>query len=261
MNYTVAEAVKVAKSQEGKHETGTNDTPYNRWLGTIPGYPHGGYGYPWCMSFQSWVAFQAGARANVDYPKTAGCAVAVAWFKNRGRFHSSPKAGDMVFYGPGGGTHVELVIKVTASTITTVGGNTGGTLDGRYHEGNGVYIKTVSRRSPRIYGFGRPVYAAASQEDDMPLSNEDLEKIRKVVWETDKAPAPAGSDPKNPTWQYVNVMRDTYTSVQQVKALVTAIAGQSPDVDEAAIVAGVVDALPDNLATQVLDGLKARLEA
>lgn len=162
MSYTTAKAIQVATSQEGKHETGTNDTPYNRWLGTIPGYPHGGYGYPWCMSFQSWVAFQAGARANVDYPKTAGCAVAVAWFRNRGRFHSTPKVGDMVFYGPGGGTHVELVTRVTSSNITTVGGNTSGTLNGRYHEGDGVYIKTVARSSSRIYGYGRPVYAAAA---------------------------------------------------------------------------------------------------
>src|ERR1700754_2204872 len=78
VSYSVAEAIKVAKSQVGKRETGTNDTPYNRWLGKIPGYPHSGYGYPWCQSFQSWVASQAGGKANTHYPKTAGCAVAVS---------------------------------------------------------------------------------------------------------------------------------------------------------------------------------------
>lgn len=108
----------------------------------------------------------------------------------------------------------------------------------------------------------------------MPLSKADLEAIRNIVWNTDTAPAPAGSDPKNPKWLHVNVLRDTYSSVQTVKSLVTALAVQAPDVDESAIVAGVLagltpaaiaqavnDALPDELARQVVDELNTRLEA
>lgn len=169
MTYTAAAAIKAARAEIGYRESGTNKTKYNDWLGQIPGYPHNGFGYPWCQSFQSWVAARAGGRANVDYPRTAGCLTAVAWFRGKGRFHDSPRVGDMVFYGPGGGTHVELVTKVTNSTITTVGGNTGGSLNGTYNEGNGVYEKVVSRSSSRIYGYGRPAYegVGAAEEDDV----------------------------------------------------------------------------------------------
>ena len=179
MAYTVAAAVKAAKGEIGYRESGTNNTKYNRWLGRIPGYPHDGYGYPWCQSFQSWVADKAGGKAGTDYPRTAGCATAVAWFKARKRWSSTPHVGDMVFYGPGGGTHVELVVAVSSTSITTVGGNTSGSLNGRYYNGDGVYQKTISRSSDRIHGYGRPAYDGTS------------------------APAPAPSKPSAgsaPTW-------------------------------------------------------------
>jgi hypothetical protein len=167
VTYTPTVAVKIAKGQVGYRESGENRTKFNNWLGVIPGYPHGGRGYPWCMSFQAWVAYKAGGKANAHYPRTAGCEVAVAWFKAHKRFSTRPHVGDLVFYGPGGGTHVELVVAVSKAAITTVGGNTSGSLKGTFHNGDGVYQKSVARSSSRIYGYGRPAYgAAASQEDD-----------------------------------------------------------------------------------------------
>jgi hypothetical protein len=173
MTYTVAAAIEAATREVGTRETGTNKVKYNDWFGTIPGYPHGGHGYPWCASFQSWVADRAGGEANRDYPRTAGCEVAVGWFKTRDRWSSSPHVGDWVFYGPRGSTHVELVVAVHSASIVTIGGNTSGSLEGRYYAGDGVYRKTVSRGSDRIYGYGRPNYLGAlggptsEEEDDM----------------------------------------------------------------------------------------------
>lgn len=155
---SAADMIRVARSQVGYRETGNNDTKYNRWLGRIPGYPHDGYGYPWCHSFLSWLLAQTG-NAGAG-PRTAGCEVGVAWFRARGRYHSTPRVGDFVYYGPNGGTHVELVIGVSSSAITTIGGNTSGSLDGRYYNGNGVYLKSVARSSSRIHGYGRPDYTA-----------------------------------------------------------------------------------------------------
>ena len=149
---------KIARSQVGYRETGNNDTKFNRWLGRIPGYPHDGYGYPWCHAFLSWLLAQTG-NAGAG-PRTAGCEVGVAWFRARGRYYSTPKVGDFVYYGAGGGTHVELVIGVSSSSITTIGGNTSGSLNGAYYNGNGVYLKSVSRSSTRIHGYGRPTYTA-----------------------------------------------------------------------------------------------------
>ncbi|WP_168221166.1 CHAP domain-containing protein [Actinomadura sp. WMMA1423] len=210
MSYTAAAAIKAAEGELGTRETGTNNTPYNHWLGAIPGYPHGGYGYAWCCSFQGWVADQAEGEANRDYPRTAGCEVAVGWFKAHERWSSTPHVGDWVFYGPRGGTHVELVVAVSSSSITTIGGNTSGSLEGRYFNGDGVYRKTVARNSDRIYGYGRPDY----EEDDMPSE--------KALWQWDGIEAPAGPDgkplnPKNPTWRPDSYLRETYMWVRRVQ--------------------------------------------
>lgn len=150
--------IALARTQIGYRETGNNLTKYNEWLGRIPGYPHNGYGYPWCHSFLSWLLAQTG-NAGAG-PRTAGCAVGVAWFRQRGRYYSSPKVGDFVYYGTGGSTHVELVAAVSSSSITTIGGNTSGSLGGSYWNGNGTYQKSVSRSSTRIHGYGRPTYTA-----------------------------------------------------------------------------------------------------
>lgn len=152
-------ATMIAEAREhlGYRERGENYTKFNRWLGPIPGYPHRGYGYPWCSSFISYCF--AHSRNATAGPRTAACSVGVAWFRSRNRFGATPHLGDIVYYGPGGGTHVELVTGVGRGTITTIGGNTGGSLGGNYFNGNGVYQKTVSRSSPAIYGYGRPAYA------------------------------------------------------------------------------------------------------
>jgi hypothetical protein len=86
----------------------------------------------------------------------------VEWFRSRKRFGKKPKPGDLVYYGPGGKTHVEIVSAVGPSSFTTIGGNTGGSLGGAYYNGDGVYEKTVARTSPAIHGFGRPQYAGAA---------------------------------------------------------------------------------------------------
>ena len=173
-----AAAVKMAASQIGYREGAGNHTKFNTWLGSIGGTT----GYPWCASFQSWVAAKSGNGAYA--PRTASCLVAVAWFKAHKSWYSTPKVGDWVLYGPGGGTHVELVTAVTAGTITTIGGNTSGSLGGRYFNGDGVYRKVVSRASTRIYGYGRPLYPTGSaQEDDVPIrSSYGKSKAQNLAW-------------------------------------------------------------------------------
>jgi hypothetical protein len=150
--------VDKARAELGYRETGENDTKYNRWLGAIAGYPEGGFGYPWCHAFQSWCL---GNSDNADAgPKTASCAAGVKWFSDRGRFGQTPHVGDLVYYGPGGGQHVELVIGVSPTQIVTIGGNTSGAgADGKaLFNGDGVYQKSVNRTS-KIFGYGSPQYS------------------------------------------------------------------------------------------------------
>jgi hypothetical protein len=152
--------IAEAQRHVGYRESGNNDTKFNRWLGRIGGYPHNGYGYPWCHSF---VSYCLGHSGNADAgPRTAGCRAGVSWFTSRGRWHSTPQAGDLVYYGANGATHVELVAAVSAGSIRTIGGNTSGSLGGHYFNGDGVYAKTVSRSSSKIAGYGRPAYGSGA---------------------------------------------------------------------------------------------------
>lgn len=148
--------IAEARKYIGYRESGDNDTQFNRWLGRLKDYPHGGYGYAWCHSFVSY-CFWHSQNANVG-PRTAGCKVGVAWFMSRNRYYSRPKVGDLVYYGPGGGRHVELVTSVSERTIRTIGGNTSGSLKGNYYNGDGVYEKAVNRSGSDIHGYGRPAY-------------------------------------------------------------------------------------------------------
>lgn len=193
MAATLAKLTAVLKSQIGYREQGNNLTKYNQWLGRLSGYPHNGYGYPWCASFASWAYAQAGLRAGVDVPRTASCLVGVSWYKQRGRWGNSPKPGAQVFYGPGGGTHTEIVIAVSSSTITTIGGNTSGSLGGTYYNGDGVYQKTIARSNSRIYGYGYPLNLDTSggtlKEDDtdMPdiyvsLGSTQVRELKPGEW-------------------------------------------------------------------------------
>jgi peptidoglycan hydrolase-like protein with peptidoglycan-binding domain len=90
----------------------------------------------------------------------------VDWFKAKGRLGRDPHVGDLVYYGAGGGTHVELVVAVTPAAIQTIGGNTSGVgVDGTaFFNGDGVYQKSVQRTS-RIYGYGSPQYAVDAVPD------------------------------------------------------------------------------------------------
>jgi hypothetical protein len=151
-----------ARKHLGYHESGDNNAKFNHWLGAIPGYGSGGYGYPWCHCF---ISFCLGHSDNSGAgPRTASCKVGADWFRAQGRYSKEPHVGDIVYYGAGGGTHVELVIGVSPGQITTIGGNTSGgvALGSRLFNGDGVYTKNVDRTSSRIDGYGHPVYASGA---------------------------------------------------------------------------------------------------
>jgi CHAP domain/Putative peptidoglycan binding domain len=151
--------IAEAKKHLGYRESGDNDAKFNHWLGTISGT----FRYPWCHCFVSyclWHSDNAGTG-----PRTAGCLAGVGWFKAQGRFGNVPHVGDLVYYGPGGGRHVELVVGVSADSIETVGGNTSGfgATGSRLFNGDGVYQKRV-KRTPDIFGYGSPKYASGAAD-------------------------------------------------------------------------------------------------
>ncbi|MGS2646078.1 peptidoglycan-binding protein [Streptosporangium sp. G12] len=164
---TAAKVIAEARADLGMRESpaGSNLVPITREFGRIPGYPGGGYGYPWCAAATSVWCKAAGLKPNTDYPHTAGVLSQYSWAKAHKRWFTTPAVGDLVVYTTGGAAgiyHVELVEKVTASSITTIGGNTSGSAaNGVQGNGDGCYRKTLSRSNARIYGYVRPRYAAA----------------------------------------------------------------------------------------------------
>jgi len=154
--------IAEARKHLGYHESGENDAKFNHWLGAIPGYGSGGFGYPWCHCF---ISYCLGHSDNADAgPRTASCKAGADWFKAQRRYSKEPHVGDIVYYGAQGGTHVELVIGVSSGQITTIGGNTSGgvALGSRLFNGDGVYTKNVDRASSRIDGYGHPAYASGA---------------------------------------------------------------------------------------------------
>ena len=106
--------VEIAKTQigylegslEGTVKGNNNYTKYNVWNGRISGYGSDGYGYPWCHTFVSWCANQAGIGTDV-IPRTAGTGTGRSFFVRQGTYQQSaanggsyvPQAGDIIYYG------------------------------------------------------------------------------------------------------------------------------------------------------------------
>ncbi|EMF02466.1 peptidoglycan DD-metalloendopeptidase family protein [Streptomyces mobaraensis NBRC 13819 = DSM 40847] len=159
MANTAKSMIDKGRTQLGYREGQDNWTKYP------PEVPGLGWAQnqPWCQTWISWLAVKTG---NTDVvPLTASCLACTDWFKERGQFHrSGPKPGDLVMYGPSGGTHVDMVTEVSGDRIRVIGGNTGGSYGGTYYNGDGVYEKWTDISNPRIHGFARPKYKAGSTD-------------------------------------------------------------------------------------------------
>ena len=163
--------VNVARSQLGYHEgdntsqlhgesSGSrNYTEYGYWYGTQVQGNSGGSYYAWCAYFISWCARQAGIPTSIISNASYACAGSDNGdFKNldyysRGSY--TPKVGDLVFFCWEGNSscwdHVEIVIGVSSSEVTTLGGNTGD---------NNVKSRKWSLSNSNIRGYGVPKYTS-----------------------------------------------------------------------------------------------------
>ena len=157
--------VNVARSQLGYHEGNntsqlhgessgsSNYTEYGYWYGTQVQGNSGGSYYAWCAYFISWCARQAGIPTSIISNASYACAGSDNGdFKNldyyaRGSY--TPKVGDLVFFCWEGNSscwdHVEIVIGVSSSEVTTLGGNTGD---------NNVKSRKWSLSNSSIRGYG-----------------------------------------------------------------------------------------------------------
>lgn len=161
---TAQKIVDYELSQLGIGDSkGNNNVKYNTWY---YGRTVSGAGYAWCMAFQSYCANQIGVLGTA-VPKTASCAVAVNWYKNKGQFKYgkhyggtyTPKAGDLVFYYSGGSfCHVGMITAPPVNGyLQTVEGNI------QCSDGNWKVVKFTQNAkrkvdNPYVYGYGTPAY-------------------------------------------------------------------------------------------------------
>jgi hypothetical protein len=154
--FTVAAVLDVARGEIGVVQGAGRRTKYGRWYGLD--------GQPWCAMFTSWCFAQVGAPRN-GLTRAAWTPGIYAAAKAAGRWHTSPRAGDLVLFSfqppstqrPLGISHVGLVESVgSAGTITTIEGNTNAA-----GSGSGGRVMRKNRRT-RIAGYARPAYQPAA---------------------------------------------------------------------------------------------------
>ena len=147
-----------------------NWTKYARDLAKAGYYQANKNGYAWCDVFTDWCFFKAygpveGQRIQCQTgPLGAGCIYSAQYYREKGRYDNTPKVGDQVFFQSGGTIgHTGIVVEVTATTITTVEGNSS----------DQVKKNTYSRTSSYIAGYGHPLYDG---EDTAEIPPEEPEE-------------------------------------------------------------------------------------
>lgn len=191
---TVGAIIEIAKKEVGTIEgPKDNETKYGKWTGANF--------QPWCQSYVSWCADQAGLDAK-SYPKSASTVAAADWFKKNNRWadarNDDPTPGDWIYFDfPDDGvnriSHVGLCIKNNGDgTIQVLEGNTSGTNKGDQRNGGMCVLKVrgyeknnKQKLMNAVVGWGRPFYVG---EENQPL----LSKAGIVTGSTPvKAPAAA----------------------------------------------------------------------
>lgn len=162
-----------------------NYTKYARDLDNVKDFYNGKKnGYAWCSVFAAWCFYKAlgtdRARELLCYPTKslgASCSYAKNYYKKQGRYFTSPKKGDQVFFGVG---HTGLVYAVDSNYIYTVEGNTTNSSE-VVPNGGCVAKKKYKIGSSAISGYGRPDYK--TEEVSNPTNEEECYAYYKFTQE------------------------------------------------------------------------------
>lgn len=182
-----SKVVEVATSQLGYLEKKSNKdldsktanagsknyTKYGAWFGINP--------VLWCDVFVCWCfnqAYGSIAKEMLCGGYSAACETTRQRFIKAGRYDQTPEVASCVFFSGtrhAGANHIELVIKVTASKIYTIGGNTSGA-SGVIDNGGGVAQKSYSRSYSRIMGYGHPNFDVEETTTSTPVTQKPVSK-------------------------------------------------------------------------------------
>jgi hypothetical protein len=107
-------------------------------------------GSPWCMAFVRQASVEAVGRSRVPWPRTASVQALVTWAEGKGlvRDISTARPGDLAVWwydALGRYGHVAVVERVTASTVTTIDGNTSNAAPGSPRDREGFVVARKTR--------------------------------------------------------------------------------------------------------------------
>ena len=154
------DVIKIALNEVGYEEGKNNWNKYARDLDAVDYFVGCGkkQNLPWCCVFTNWCLWKASDSSsasgkkwdaiNYQYESSSCNTSAVVsyyknFFKRKGKIYSSPKPGDICFYGD---SHVGLVISVSGSSMVVVEGNASNA------------VKKKTRPISDSGCFGRPSY-------------------------------------------------------------------------------------------------------
>lgn len=176
-----------------------NYTKYARDLDKMGVYNGPKNGYHWCDVFVDWCFVKAFGIQNAlkitNQPKGgygAGCTNSAQYYRNIGRFYTSPKRGDQIFFKDtdGGMSHTGLVVDVSGDRVYTIEGNTS-SASGVVANGGCVAKKSYALSYSKIGGYGRPNYANIDdmEDDDMTIDRfkELMNEYRDGLQDNDAA--------------------------------------------------------------------------
>ena len=161
----VQKIINLATAELGYHEgrTGSTWNNHQKYSPEVPGLEWS-QNQPWCATFNSWLDLKAGLKPNVDFPVTASCNAAAAWFKKQGRWSEYPAIGAWALYGtPSDFSHTGRVVGYDDTYVYVIEGNTNTSGSA---QGDGVYKQKRVRRDPHVVGYGYPKFAAGIKTAD-----------------------------------------------------------------------------------------------
>lgn len=185
--------IEIALSEVGYLEKATPDNLYSKtanpgknnytkYAKEMSQYSPGIYanGYAWCDTFVDWCMVKAygDSAKELIHGWSAYTPTSASYYKQHGRWHTSPKIGDQIFFLDNLGTicHTGIVYDLNDTYVYTVEGNTS-YQTGVVANGGAVAKKMYKRDYSRIAGYGRPNYELVKPKN----SKEENTMYQKIT--------------------------------------------------------------------------------
>lgn len=173
----IEDVLDIARDEIGYHEGAGNRNKYAAYLDSFSGFYNGPKdGFAWCDCFFDYLFVKAfgieTGREMLCQPMNsagAGCLYSAQYYKDAGRWFSTPQEGDQIFFS--GYSHTGIVESVQGGNVITIEGNTS----------DQVARRSYSVSSASIDGYGRPRWELVTDKKKEPEKPTTAETGYSVV--------------------------------------------------------------------------------